>query len=383
MKTERRFWGVVALVFTAIIVWHVTSAIVPSFEAGIKALTPFLLAFITAYLLRHPVIWVESFFRLFTKKKAYKWQHTIASFLVLIVFLGLVGVLIGFMIPGIINNISDIIENLPRFVNVCINFVKETVNDLSQKLDKETGDKIIEAATSFGGQLVSFISNGASTVVTGLTGIISKTASFVFDFVLYIVASFMLLHGYDKIKLTLKRCLRLVTEPEKYDETCIFLHDCDVILEKYIVVRLVTSLGIGIISYFGFLLFDLPYSLLLALIIALTNLIPYIGPFIGAVPVIIIALAGGETSTLIGVCIFMLVVQQVEGNVLTPLLTSDALEVSPILVLVGIAVFGAMMGIPGMILGAPIVAIISGLVKRSVEIAEKKAEKKEKKDEIK
>ncbi len=383
MKTEKRFWVVVALVFTAIIVWHVTSAIVPSLAAGIKALTPFLLAFITAYLLRHPVIWVENFFKLFTKKRAYKWQHVVASFLVLIVFLGLVGLLIGFMIPGIINNISDVIENLPAFVTICVNFVKETVNDLSQKLDKETGDKIIEAATSFGGQVISFISNGATNVVTGLTGIISKTANFVFDFVLYLVASFMLLHGYDKIKLTLKRCLRLVTEPEKYDETCIFLHDCDIILEKYIVVRLVTSLGIGIISYFGFLLFGLPYSLLLALVIAVTNLIPYVGPFIGAVPVVLLALASGETSTLIGVCIFMLVVQQIEGNVLTPLLTSDALEVSPILVLAGIAVFGAMLGVPGMILGAPIIAIISGLVKRSVEIAEKKAEKKEKKDEIK
>lgn len=383
MKNEKRFWGVVALVFVAIIVWHVTSAIVPSLAAGIKALTPFLLAFITAYLLRHPVIWVESFFKLFTKRKSYKWQHVVSSFLVLIVFLGLAGLLIGFMIPGIINNISDVIENLPSFVNVCVNFVKETVNDLSQKLDKDTGDKIIEAATSFGGQLISFISNGATTVVTGLTGIITKTASFVFDFVLYIVASFMLLHGYDSIKLTLKRCLRLVTEPEKYDETCLFLHDCDVILEKYIVVRLVTSLGIGVISYFGFLLFGLPYSLLLALVIAVTNLIPYVGPFIGAVPVIIIALATGEMSTVIGVSIFMLVVQQIEGNVLTPLLTSDALEVSPILVLAGIAVFGAMLGVPGMILGAPIIAIISGLVKRSVEIAEKKAEKKEKKDEIK
>ncbi len=384
MKTEKRFWVVVALVFVAILVWHITSAIIPSLTAGFNALTPFLLAFITAYLLRHPVIWVENLLSLTTKKKKHRWQHSVASLFILILFLGLAGLLIGMMIPGIINNISDVVENLPGFVNTFIGFVKNIVADLSQKLDKETGEKIIETVTNFGGQIVSFITNGAGTVVTGLTGIITKTASFLLDFVLYVVASFMLLHDYDKIKQALKRCLRLiVTEPAKYDESCVFLHDCDVIVEKYIVVRLVTSLGIGVISYFGFLLFGLPYSILLALIIAVTNLIPYIGPFVGAVPVVIIALASGDFSTVIGVCIFMLVIQQIEGNILTPLLTSDALEVSPILVLIGIAVFGAMMGIPGMILGAPIVAIISGLVKRAIVIAEKKAEKKEKNNEIK
>ncbi len=384
MKNKKSFWGVVALVFIAIIVWHVTSAIVPSLAAGFKALTPFLLAFITAYLLRHPVLWMEKLLRLTTKKKAYKWQHTFASLFILAVFLGLAGLLVGLMIPGIISNVSDIVENVPGFVNSCVAFVRETVEDLSQKLDKDTGEKIIEAATSFGGQIISFISSGATTVVTGLTGIISKTAGFIFDFVLYIVATFILLHDFDKIKKAMKRCLRLfVTEPEKYDEACDFLHGCDVIVEKYIVVRLVTSLGIGIVSYFGFLLFGLPYSILLALIIAVTNLIPYIGPFIGAAPVIALAFATGNFSTVIGVCIFMLIIQQIEGNVLTPLLTSDALEVSPILVLAGIAVFGAMMGIPGMILGAPLVAIIAGLVSRAVEQAEKKAEKKEKNNEIK
>lgn len=384
MKTEKRFWVVVTLVFVAILVWHITSAIVPSLAAGFNALTPFLLAFITAYLLRHPVIWVENFLSLLTKKKKHRWQHTVASLFVLLLFLGLAGLLIGLMIPSIINNISDVIENLPSVVNTFIGYVKETVNDLSQKLDKETGDKIIQMVTDFGGQIIAFISNGASTVVTGLTGIITKTASFILDFVLYLVASFMLLHDYEHIKESLKRCLRLVvTKPEKYDEACVFLHNCDVIVEKYIVVRLVTSLGIGIVSYFGFLLFGLPYSVLLALVIAVTNLIPYIGPFVGGAPVVLIAFASGNFSTVIGVCIFMLAIQQLEGNILTPLLTSDALEVSPILVLIGIAVFGAMMGIPGMILGAPIVAIIAGLVKGAIVIAEKKAEKKEKNDEIK
>ncbi len=378
MKTEKRFWLVVALVFVAILVWHITSAMVPSLAAGVKAMTPFLIAFVTAYLLRHPVIWTEKLLHLICRKKEYKWQHTIASIFVLAVFLGIITAVVASILPGLLNNINDIVQKLPSFVNEVVIFAEKTVKDLSDRLDADTSQMITETVEILGNELLKYISSGAKIVVSTVTDIVAGTMSFIVDFALYLVATFLLLHGYDSIKRTLKNCMRIfIKESEKYDETCAFLHDCDVIVEKYIVVRLVTSLGIGIISYIGFLLFGLPYSLLLALVIAVTNLIPYIGPFVGAVPVVLIALATKDLSVAIWVSVFMLAVQQIEGNILTPLLTSDALEVSPLLVLVGIAVFGAMMGIPGMLLGAPIVAIISGLVKRAVLIAKKKAEKKE------
>ena len=367
-----------ALVFVAILVWHITSAIVPSLAAGIKAMTPFLIAFVTAYLLRHPVIWTEKLLCLICRKKKHKWQHTVASIFVLAVFLGLIAAVVASILPGLLNNINDIVEKLPSFVNEVVIFVEKIVKELSDRLDADTSKKITETVTALGEDLLKYISSGAKTVVSTVTDVITGTMSFIVDFALYLVATFLLLHEYDSTKRTLKRCLRIfIKEPDKYDETCVFLHDCDVIVEKYIVVRLVTSLGIGVISYIGFLLFGLPYSLLLALVIAVTNLIPYIGPFVGAVPVVLIALATKDLSVAIWVSVFMLAIQQIEGNILTPLLTSDALEVSPLLVLMGIAVFGAMMGIPGMLLGAPIVAIISGLVKRAVLIVEKKAEKKE------
>lgn len=378
MKRERKFWVTVALVFVAILVWHVTSAMVPALAKGIKALTPFLFAFITAYLLRHPCIWMEKFFKLLSKKKTYKWQHTLASIIVLVLFLGLLSIFVAYLVPTLINNMSEIISNLPTFIGMIIDFLRKTVTDLSERLDEATGAKLMEMISSFGAQALALVSKGAGNVVATLTGVVSKTAGFLFDFVLYIVASFMLLHGYDNIKTALKRLMRLlIKEPDRYNEACRVLHESDVIVEKYIVVRLITSLGIGIISYVGFLILDLPYSLVLALIIAVTNLIPYIGPFIGAAPVIVVALATGGLSLAIWASVFMLIIQQVEGNILTPWLTSDALDISPILVLIGIAVFGAMMGIPGMLLGAPIVAIISGIINRAILLAEENAQKGE------
>ncbi len=379
MKNEKRFWATVALVFVAILVWHITSAMVPALANGVKALTPFLLAFITAYLLKHPCLWVEKGLRLLTKKKAYKWQHTVASIFVLAMFLGLLCLVLAYLIPSIIGNLTDIIANLPAFIGMVVDFARKTITDLSESLDEETSLRLMEMISKFGAEALAYVSKGAGDVVATLTGVITKTAGFLFDFVLYIVASFMLLHGYDNIKRSVKRIMRLfVKEPAKYDEAIQFLRDSDGIIEKYIVVRLVTSLGIGVVGYVGFLIFKLPYALLLALIIAATNLIPYIGPFVGGAPVVLVALATNGVSSAIGVIIFMLIIQQIEGNILTPWLTSDALDISPILVLIGIAVFGAMMGIPGMLLGAPLVAIISGIVNRAISIVESRAEKEKK-----
>ena len=144
MKRERKFWVTVALVFVAILVWHVTSAMVPALAKGIKALTPFLFAFITAYLLRHPCIWMEKFFKLLSKKKTYKWQHTLASIIVLVLFLGLLFVFVAYLVPTLINNMSEIISNLPTFIGMIIDFLRKTVADLSERLDEATGAKLME-----------------------------------------------------------------------------------------------------------------------------------------------------------------------------------------------------------------------------------------------
>ena len=141
-------------------------------------------------------------------------------------------------------------------------------------------------------------------------------------------------------------------------------------MEKYIVVKLTTSFCLGVVGYIGLKIFGLPYAILLATIIAVTNIVPYIGPIMGAIPAILVGLASMGIKTGLWVAIFILICQQIEGNILTPLLTSGALNISPIFVLLGIAVFGAMMGIPGMILGAPIAGIIGGIIRNALKVIE-------------
>ena len=209
MKNEKRFWAAIVLVFVAILVWHITSAMVPALAKGIKALTPFLLAFITAYLLRHPCIWFEKLLSFTTKKQVKKWQHTISTIVVLGLFLGLLTLTVAFLVPNVINNINDIIENLPSFIGTVMEFARKTATDLSEKLDEEMGARLMQTVSNIGAEALALVSKGAGNVVATLTDVMAKTTSFLFDFVLYIVASFMLLHRYEDIKRSLKRILRL------------------------------------------------------------------------------------------------------------------------------------------------------------------------------
>ncbi|MEI3218633.1 MAG: hypothetical protein V8S08_02095 [Lachnoclostridium sp.] len=86
MKSEKRFWAIVALVFVAILVWQIFAGIMPALQKDVAALTPFLIAFATAYLLRHPVIWLERLLVIISKRKTHKWQHAAACAMVLILF---------------------------------------------------------------------------------------------------------------------------------------------------------------------------------------------------------------------------------------------------------------------------------------------------------
>ncbi len=360
MKDSKRFFTIALIVLAGILFWHLIDASMPLFAKGLNALMPFFVAFITAYLLRYIVLPVEKLFVKICKGKAHKWQHTIACLIVFIVFLGLVALFIALLVPSVINNLIDVIKNLPQITLSLQELFGGLTQKLSSLLKIDVNAYLSNVLTSFTGSAA----DGLSDVLFVATGAVSATTGFLLDCVLYIVAAFIMLHSFEKTKKAIKHALNaVVKKQENYEKTRAFLHSCDVIFEKFVVVRLITSVGIGVVSYIGFALFGLPYSLLLALVITVTNLIPYIGPFIGGAPVVLVALVSGDLTLAFWVTIFMLVCQQIEGNILTPIITSDALKVSPLLVLLGIAVFGAMFGIVGMILGAPLIAMIELLFK--------------------
>lgn len=374
-KNNSRVWRIAVFAFVCILVWHITAGIMPALANGIKALTPFLFAFVTAYLLRYPVELLEKLFCRMQKNKKHKWQHALAVFIPLVCFFGLVVVGFVVLVPNIIANVTDIIVALPEFIVDAQEFANEQVENISLWLEIDINGYANDYINVVAQKALDFAKNiEPQSVLFAASNFLTGTASVLMDTVLYAAASFFLLYDFNRIKGWMHQVLRLITSSEKtYNTVCGVLHTADVTMEKYIVVQLCTSIGMGIVCYIGFLIFGLPYAILLATVVALTNLIPYIGPVIGMIAPIVVALTAGDLKTAIGVAVFMLVCQQLEGNVITPLLTGDALNINPLLVLLGVAVFGAMFGIPGMLIGAPAVAVIANMIRNAT--ADKNANK--------
>lgn len=371
-KSEKRFWTVVALVFVGILAWQITASIMPALGRAVKALTPFLFAFVTAYLLRHPVAIFDKFLAMISKRQYKRWHHTVSTIVVLVLFLGFLVIMIAILVPNVINNITDIVIALPSFIESAKSWLTEKLLDASQWLNIDVNTYAMDFIGNIGTNAIDSVhALSGHNVLATATGALSGTMKFVVDMVMYIFSSFFLLHDYEKLKKNIRRSLKLFIHSDTaYTKTCSLLHVSDKTIEKYIVVKLTTSFCLGIVGYIGFKLFGLPYAILLATIVAVTNIVPYIGPIVGAIPAILVGLASVNFKTGIWVALFILICQQIEGNILTPILTGGALKISPIFVLAGIAVFGAMMGIPGMILGAPIAGIIGGIVRNGLKEAE-------------
>ncbi|MCQ2748916.1 MAG: AI-2E family transporter [Clostridia bacterium] len=144
---------------------------------------------------------------------------------------------------------------------------------------------------------------------------------------------------------------------------------CDYVtktFDKFIVGKLLDSLIIGLLAYIGFLILGIKYRLIFAIIIGVTNIIPYFGPIMGAIPVGILVFLYNPPMT-IPALLFILILQQFDGNILGPMVLGDAIGVKPVEIILAIIVGGAIGGVLGMFLAVPTYVVIADSIKKLID----------------
>jgi predicted PurR-regulated permease PerM len=141
-----------------------------------------------------------------------------------------------------------------------------------------------------------------------------------------------------------------------------YVHEISSIFYNFFFGKAIDSLIIGIIAIIGFSILGLPYALLMGIITMLFNMIPYFGPIIGAVPVVLVTLLVKDVYSAIWAAVFIIFLQQLDGNIIGPKILGDSVGISPFWVIFAIVVFGGFFGVPGMIFGVPAVAAIRMLL---------------------
>lgn len=217
-------------------------------------------------------------------------------------------------------------------------------NFLEDFFSKETLQKLLDSAWGAGSAVISFLIDAVVTIILCLYLLFTK----------------------EKQVARVKKMVNAFFSPKAADKIYHIAYLTDDKVGKYLTVQVFDSILVGIVSYFIYMIADLPFYPVLALISGVTNIIPYFGPFIGAIPNGIFILIS-EPSKLLPFIIIVLIIQQIDGNILIPLIQSDNMKMDVFWVLVGMTIMGGIFGLPGMIVGVPIFSVIYILIKEYAE----------------
>ncbi|WP_330651646.1 AI-2E family transporter [[Clostridium] colinum] len=326
-------------------------------------LSPFIYGIGIAYVLNSSLKFLEAKFfskitYLNTRKRLKRGLSITTTYALLFSFLIW---LISYLIPEIQKSIIDVSEYFKTFdINAFDKMLKQNV---------PINEGIIDSISNY---IEGFLRGFIDQVPTYLKRILSSTiniASVLLNVILGIVISIYILFDKEEIGEKSKKIVYAIF-PKKVSYSLIqFFKEANYTFEKFFVGKMIDSTIIGIIFFVGATLLKAPFAMLLSIIIGITNMIPFFGPFIGGIPVVFITLMFDITNPLksIWISIFILLLQQFDGNILGPKILGDSIGIKPIGIIFSIIVGGALFGPAGMFFGVPIFAVIFSTFNRFID----------------
>lgn len=329
-----------------------------------RILSPFLIGAFVAYLLNPAVRWFEKkvYSRIGTISKRKRLHRLVSVITVYLILVSSITMLIIFVAPQIGNNISDIIKNVPDYVATTTELVNDWVEDLENFSNIDISQQIDVRIKSLFDNASIILEKSLNNIVYSIFTITSG----VLNFVLGLIVSFYMLMDKESFKLGIQKVLRVILKDEKVDHIKIFGREVDDLFAKFIVGKSIDSFIIACICFIGLRFMGIRYTLLISVIIGVTNMIPYFGPFIGAVPAALITLFDSPIKAF-WLIVFIFALQQFDGLILGPKILGDSVGVSPFWIILSIVVGGKLFGVLGMFLGVPVIAIIRLVVNRFID----------------
>ncbi len=338
------FWGIVKLIM------------------GI--LTPFFIGFLIAYILNFPYkfLYNRAFGKMGTKHKLLRGlRKPLALGITYVGTFAIIAVLLAILIPQIVANLSNLVQNFPGYYKSIEGSVRGFASSITNSnipfVKDLTFDQVFNGITNFfmGGQnMTKLLLNATQSVVTNAT-------SGVYNALMGVVISIYFLIYKEQLCHLTKR-LAVAFIPIKYLPKLYEIVDItDTKCGRFLVGDILDAALISLIFFVTLSAFQFPYAPLIAVFCGVANIIPFFGPFIGAIPSAFILLLV-DPMLVVWFVIITFIIQQIDGNILKPKIIGNQVGLSSFWVLFSVVLGGALFGIPGFILGTPIFAVIYSLV---------------------
>jgi predicted PurR-regulated permease PerM len=327
-------------------------------QSMVDLLLPFIVGFGIAFLITPLMLWFENkvlreaSFSARTKRKI---SASFAFFTAVTVF----GAFIAIIVPQVLSSIAQLSNLLPDYIAsaeqyltqwfLSFNFREEVVVILI-----DTGNELLKNLAQITREIIPMILNFSWNFVSVLVRII----------VGFIVSIYILL---DRERFTVQfKKLTLAIFTKKQSERLFEISKLSArMFNSFIIGKTVDSLIVGVICYIVMLIFGWPYPVLISLIIGVTNMIPVFGPFIGAIPALFLLFIV-DPSAALWFALFIIILQQIDGNIIGPLILQDSMGLPSLWIMFAIILGGGFFGLVGMFLGVPVFAVVYVIIKEIV-----------------
>ena len=373
----RKYLPIIAVSFILFVICILFFFLIFRFEAVrhgfgtvLNILTPFLYGGVFAYLLRPMCKYFEQNFRRRLRPhdrnqaRADRTANALSVTLSLVLVIAAVFLLVTLTLQSVVNSLMNLFYTLPGHINdltlwleslfagneVALNYIEMISRTLTENISSFFGEQLLPNLQDFLGG----VSSGAMNIVMFLVNL----------FIGLIVAIYLLL-SRSKWRAQLKMVIYSIFKGQARQMVVHELRFIDRTFTDYISGRILDSVIVGVIVYIACLIMGLPDAALIAVVNGLTNIIPYFGPYIGAIPSAILIFMDDPVKC-VWFIIFILVLQQIDGNIICPKILSDKVGLSSFWVLFSTILFGGLFGFVGLLVGVPVFVVFYDLLKKLI-----------------
>ena len=369
-------WGLtaVAVIVIALVISLIFSKLGPiatAISTIISTVSSVLYGVVMAFLMA-PVydrigIWVgEILSSLFPKwKKSDKYAKMIATLACLVILILVVFTLIMMIIPELVNSITNVISYAPSGAENLEAWLKDILNK-NPNLEKLIIGNYLDISARLSDIATTTVLPNVNTYIKNLSSGVLNALGVVVNIIIGLMVMMYLLNMKTTLASQAKKIVYAVAGVKIGNEIVTEARYIKNMFEKFIVGKIIDSIIIGIINYVFMAIIHMPYALLISVVVGVTNVIPFFGPFIGAIPSIILLLLISPVTAL-QFAVWILILQQVDGNIIGPKILGQTTGLPSFWVLFSILLFGGLFGIVGLIIAVPTWAIIYRTISRLSE----------------
>lgn len=328
----------------------------------IKMLEPFIFGFAIAYVMNFILKFYED--KVFKvdviKKIKLKSGRGISLFFTYITSFFLVFLFLKFVLPQLIDSIIGLVNDVPSYISKSTIMINKFMSqyDIDYKYMSIINDNLQS--------LVNYLVKFATNLLPKIGMLLTELASKLWNIVLGTIISIYLLADKEKMCALSKKILYGLFPKKAASKIVEIVDRSNDIFGKFLWGKIIDSSIIGVLAFIVLSICKMPYTLLISVIIGITNIIPFFGPFIGAVPSFFIILFVSPVKA-VWFLVIVFIIQQIDGNIIGPKILGDKIGISAFWILFSITIAGKLLGVVGMVIGVPLFAVIYSLIKEYIE----------------